>query len=155
MDNLFTNVGAKLKAFAKTYFQITMWLLIIGGVISFFVLLAMGEEMAPFAFGVLLYVPLMILSTLVSCWVLHAFGSIAEKHEVGNVTNTEVTSVAQPQKVVETATETNPENPLSTEKTGERDEQKKENKKEDTIAAIVLMVSVVVIIVLALIGSFL
>ena len=38
MDNLFTNVGQKLKAFAKTYFQVTMWLLIVGGVISFFAL---------------------------------------------------------------------------------------------------------------------
>ena len=80
MDNLFINVGGKLKKFAKAYFSITTWILIIGGVIAFFVLVS-EEYTAPFAFGVLLGVPLAILGNLVFCWILHAFGSIAEKHE--------------------------------------------------------------------------
>lgn len=80
MDNLFINVGGKLKKFAKAYFSITTWILIIGGVIAFFALVS-EEYTAPFAFGVLLGVPLAILGNLVFCWVLHAFGSIAEKHE--------------------------------------------------------------------------
>ena len=80
MNNLFTNVGRKLKAFAKAYFTITMWLLIVGGVIAFFALVS-EEYTAPFAFGVLIGVPLAILGNLVFCWILHAFGSIAEKHE--------------------------------------------------------------------------
>ena len=82
MDNLFTNVGQKLKAFAKTYFQVTMWLLIVGGVISFFALV-MEEATAAYAVAILLGVPAAILSNLVFCWILHAFGSIAEKHEDG------------------------------------------------------------------------
>lgn len=82
MDNLFINVGQKLKAFAETYFKITMWLLIVGGVISFFALV-MEEATAAYAFAILLGVPAAILSNLVSCWILHAFGSIAEKHEDG------------------------------------------------------------------------
>ena len=83
MDNLFTNVGQKLKAFAETYFKITMWLLIIGGVITFIALIAIDHDYAPGAFGVLLGVPAAILSNLVFCWILYAFGSIAEKHEDG------------------------------------------------------------------------
>ena len=84
MDDLFTNVGAKLKAFAKGYFAVSMWILIIGGVISFFVLVS-DEPTVPYAVGVLFGVPLAILGNLVLCWMLHAFGSIAEKHENGCV----------------------------------------------------------------------
>ena len=82
MDRLFTNVGARLKAFAKGYFKVTTWLLIIGGVIAFVALIA-EEYTAPYAFGVLIGVPVTILSNLLFCWILHAFGSIAEKHEDG------------------------------------------------------------------------
>ncbi len=99
MDNLFTNVGQKLKAFAKTYFQVTMWLLIVGGVISFFVLV-MEEATAAYAFAILLGVPASILSNLVFCWILHAFGSIAEKHEDGCLLQErEVPSVVTPNAV--------------------------------------------------------
>ena len=145
MDNLFTNVGAKLKAFAKIYFKITMWLLIISGVISFFALLAMGEEMAPFAFGVLLYVPLMILSTLVSCWVLHAFGSIAEKHEDGEPM---VESAAQPQEVVVGAKQTGQAAPVSVEST-EAAEAKQEGKEVVVILVSVISILALIAIVLA------
>lgn len=98
MDDLFTNVGQKLKAFAKTYFQITMCILIIGGVISFFVLVS-NEFTALYALGVLFGVPLVIFGNLVSCWILHAFGSIAEKHENGCVmVEQEVSSPAPSQE---------------------------------------------------------
>ena len=152
MDNLFTNVGSKLKAFAETYFKISMWILIIGGVIAFFSLLAMGEEMAPFAFGVLLGVPVAILGNLVSCWILHAFGSIAEKHEGGNhIPDLEEAPAAQPQEVIVETEESEQAVPLSAEQT---EDDKEKQKKKDTIVTVALGVIAVEIIILVVIFGF-
>lgn len=144
MDNLFTNVGAKLKAFAKTYFKISMWILIISGVIAFFSLLAMGEEMVPFALGVLLGVPAAILGNLVSCWILHAFGSIAEKHEGGNhIPDLEEAPAAQPQEVI-----------VETEESEQTEDDKEKQNKKNTIVAVALGVIAVEIIILVVIFGF-
>jgi hypothetical protein len=76
-----------------------MWLLIVGGVISFFALV-IEEATAAYAFTILLGVPAAILSNLVFCWILHAFGSIAEKHEDGCLLQErEVPSVVTPNAV--------------------------------------------------------
>ena len=149
MDNLFTNVGAKLKAFAKTYFKITMWLLIVGGVISFFALV-MEEYTAPYAFGILFGVPLVILGNLVACWILHAFGSIAEKHEGGNhIPDLEEAPAAQPQEVIVETEESEQAVPLSAEQT---EDDKEKQKKKNTIVTIALGVIAVEIIVVVLLG---
>ena len=142
MDNLFTNVGAKLKAFAKAYFKITMWLLIIGGVIAFFALI-LQEYTAPYAFGVLFGVPLAIFSNLVSCWILHAFGSIAEKHEDGEPVSEPMSEpAAQPQEIV-----------VETEESARAEQPDVARKKEYTMAAIVFIIIFVVILSIALSGA--
>ena len=80
MDDLFSNVGSKLKRFARGYFAVTTTLLVVGGLIAFIALL-LEEETALLALIVLFGIPFIIFVNLLCCWVLHAFGSITEKHE--------------------------------------------------------------------------
>ena len=80
MDELFSNVGGKLKRFARGYFAVSTTLLVIGGLIAFIALL-LDEGTALLALVVLFGIPVIIFTNLLFCWILHAFGSITEKHE--------------------------------------------------------------------------
>ena len=81
MDSLFTNVGGKLKDFAKAYFKITTVLLILGGMVSLALITdneLLMKMMGWVALVPLLGVPLLIFANLVTCWALYAIGESAE-----------------------------------------------------------------------------
>ena len=80
LDSVFANCSGKLKTFIRAYYAISTGLLVLGGVIGFIACLD-SEATAPFAFAILIGVPVVVLVNAAFCWAVHAFASIARHYE--------------------------------------------------------------------------
>ena len=65
---MYSNVGGKIKLVAKLY----GWITLIGGLLTFFILL--GD----YDFGEVFYVPILALTGFATSWPLYGFGQLVD-----------------------------------------------------------------------------